>query len=228
MIKDIGVKIVLDKALGRDFTLDGLRHEGYEAVFLGMGAPDNLPLGIPGEEGEGVVQALTFLHTYNMFGRVSVGKPGGNNRRRQLCYRLGPYRSAAGRETRQHPVPARARPRCRHGRRRSSRPTKKASRSYRSPSPRRSFATRRARSPRCSASGHPWATTTGPAGARPVAGRNPDFTVLCDQVIVAVGQKLDAPMLIGDVHLDLENGWIKTDRPPARPVWTGSSPAGTP
>jgi NADH-quinone oxidoreductase subunit F len=47
---------------------------------------------------------------------------------------------------------------------------------------------------------------------RPVAGRNPDFTVPCDQVIVAVGQKLDAPRLLGDFPLELENGWIKTDR----------------
>ena len=48
---------------------------------------------------------------------------------------------------------------------------------------------------------------------RPVAGRNPDFTVLCDQVIAAVGQSLDATA----AHRrrsggDCRDGWFKTDR----------------
>eukprot|EP00124_Ichthyophonus_hoferi_P001007 Ihof_evm2s45 gene=Ihof_evmTU2s45 len=37
LMQDLGVKIVTNKELGRDFTLEDLKAEGYEAVFLGMG-----------------------------------------------------------------------------------------------------------------------------------------------------------------------------------------------
>ena len=44
------------KALGRDFTLQSLKDQGYEAVFVGVGAPQGTKIGIPGEDGEGVVR----------------------------------------------------------------------------------------------------------------------------------------------------------------------------
>ena len=56
MIENMGVNIITDTKLGRDFTLKDLRSQGYQAVFLGIGAPVNMDLGIPGEEAEGVVQ----------------------------------------------------------------------------------------------------------------------------------------------------------------------------
>lgn len=40
LMLDLGVKIVYDKALGRDFTVQSLHNEGYVAVFVGIGAPD--------------------------------------------------------------------------------------------------------------------------------------------------------------------------------------------
>eukprot|EP00123_Amoebidium_parasiticum_P017709 comp23956_c0_seq1/m.42407 comp23956_c0_seq1/g.42407 ORF comp23956_c0_seq1/g.42407 comp23956_c0_seq1/m.42407 type:complete len:1046 (-) comp23956_c0_seq1:454-3591(-) len=40
LMQDLGVKVVTGKALGRDFTLESLRSEGYEGVFLGMGLSD--------------------------------------------------------------------------------------------------------------------------------------------------------------------------------------------
>jgi NADH-quinone oxidoreductase subunit F len=45
----------------------------------------------------------------------------------------------------------------------------------------------------------------------PVAGRNPDFTVECDQVIAAIGQSLDAKALAGDLPVELNRGWFKID-----------------
>ena len=74
-----------------------------------------------------------------------------------------------------------------------------------------------------------WATTTGAAAGAPVAGRNPDFTVECDQVIAAIGQSLDAKALVGDlpVELNATAGSRPTERP-APPASTGSSPAATP
>lgn len=38
-VKDLGVKIHCGKALGKDFTIDSLRKDGYAAVFCGVGLP---------------------------------------------------------------------------------------------------------------------------------------------------------------------------------------------
>lgn len=74
MIENMGVTILTDTKLGRDFSLKDLRSQGYDAVFLGIGAPVNMGLGVPGEEAEGVVQGIDFLKQYNIRGSVPVGK----------------------------------------------------------------------------------------------------------------------------------------------------------
>ena len=74
MIENMGVEILTGKKLGRDFTLEGLKEQGYEAVFLGVGAPQGSKMGIPGEDADGVVDAMEFNKTYNMRGSVPVGK----------------------------------------------------------------------------------------------------------------------------------------------------------
>ena len=74
MIERLGVDIELNMRLGRDFTLESLRKDGYEAVFLAVGAPQGSKLGIPGEEADGVVDALRFLREYNVRGTAQVGK----------------------------------------------------------------------------------------------------------------------------------------------------------
>lgn len=74
MIERMGVTIETEKALGRDFTLQSLRDEGYEAIFFGIGAPSGQKLRIPGENAEGVVEAIDFLREYNLRGSVPVGK----------------------------------------------------------------------------------------------------------------------------------------------------------
>jgi NADH-quinone oxidoreductase subunit F len=74
MIERMGVDLIPDMRLGKDFTLKSLRAEGYDAVFLGIGAPAGLGLGIPGDDAEGVTDALNFLRTYNVRGMVPVGK----------------------------------------------------------------------------------------------------------------------------------------------------------
>mgnify|MGYP006274828921 FL=1 len=74
MIENLGVTIRTETRLGTDFTLDGLRADGYEAVFLGLGAPQSLPLEVPGADGDGVVPAGDFLRQYNVRGSVPVGE----------------------------------------------------------------------------------------------------------------------------------------------------------
>jgi NADH-quinone oxidoreductase subunit F len=73
MIERMGVNIETGKKLGRDFSLEGLYKEGYEAIFLGLGAPNGTHLGIPGENAEGVTEAIRFLRQYNIRGSVPVG-----------------------------------------------------------------------------------------------------------------------------------------------------------
>ncbi|MGA2033155.1 MAG: FAD-dependent oxidoreductase [Thermoguttaceae bacterium] len=74
MIERMGVEILTNRALGEHFTLKSLRAVGYEAVFLAIGAPLGVGLGIPGENAEGITDALSFLRTYNLRGSVPVGK----------------------------------------------------------------------------------------------------------------------------------------------------------
>jgi len=74
MIERMGVEIETNKALGKDFTLQGLRDEGYEAVFLAVGAPSGAKLRIANEDAEGVYDSIAFLREYNLRGSVPVGK----------------------------------------------------------------------------------------------------------------------------------------------------------
>ncbi|WP_269844948.1 NADH-quinone oxidoreductase subunit NuoF [Tichowtungia aerotolerans] len=72
MIERMGVTIETGKALGRDFTISELK-EQYDAVFVGIGAPDGIRVDLPGSDTKGVDDAMTFLRQYNIRGSVPVG-----------------------------------------------------------------------------------------------------------------------------------------------------------
>jgi len=74
MIESLGAEIHTEHKLGRDFTLDSLIDEGAEAVFLALGAPESLNMGLPGEDAPGIVQAVPFLREYNIKGSVKAGR----------------------------------------------------------------------------------------------------------------------------------------------------------
>ena len=74
MIEQMGVEIRTEHRLGRDFTLQSLKDEGYEAVFLGIGIPGGITLELPGSSGPDVVDGISFLKEYNLRGSVRVGK----------------------------------------------------------------------------------------------------------------------------------------------------------
>jgi putative selenate reductase len=67
-LSDLGVRFHFGKRLGRDLDLAGLLRD-YPQVFLGVGAQKGKRLGIPGEDSEGVLDALEFLD------RVQAGTP---------------------------------------------------------------------------------------------------------------------------------------------------------
>ncbi len=69
-----GIAAETGKRLGRDFTLDTLRQQGFKAVFLGIGAHRSLRLNMPGEgEMSGFVDAVEFLRNVNLGSREGPG-----------------------------------------------------------------------------------------------------------------------------------------------------------
>ena len=59
----LGGKIVCNQGLGRDFTLDDLQNQGYDAVVVAIGCYDTNELGVPGEDAAEVLDGLEYLRT---------------------------------------------------------------------------------------------------------------------------------------------------------------------
>ncbi len=57
----LGVDVQYNVKLGRDFTIDDLFKEGFDAVFLAIGAWTSNELGLPGQDNPNVVNAIRFL-----------------------------------------------------------------------------------------------------------------------------------------------------------------------
>ncbi|MFL5658237.1 MAG: FAD-dependent oxidoreductase, partial [Ktedonobacteraceae bacterium] len=57
----LGVDLQSNVKLGVDFTIDDLFAEGFDAVYIAIGAWTSNPLDVPGEDAEGVVNAIAFL-----------------------------------------------------------------------------------------------------------------------------------------------------------------------
>jgi heterodisulfide reductase subunit A-like polyferredoxin len=69
-IEKLGVEMRLGQELGRDFTLDALRRQGFEATFVAVGLNRARKLGLPGEDAANVVDSLGLLAAAN-FGRAA-------------------------------------------------------------------------------------------------------------------------------------------------------------
>ncbi len=70
-VEQHGVKIITGKRIE---TLDALRKQGYDAIFLGTGAYVSAKLRLAGEDAEGVYHALDFLYQVNSDQKVKLGK----------------------------------------------------------------------------------------------------------------------------------------------------------
>jgi len=73
-LHDLDVEIRTNTTIGKDVDFDELWRDGYEAVFVAVGAHKSRTLGIEGEELSGVFDALDFLWKANMLQKVSLGK----------------------------------------------------------------------------------------------------------------------------------------------------------
>ena len=76
-------QIQYEKTLGKDFTVDSLLKEEYDAVFISTGSHASKKLDLPGEDAEGVIPGIKFLKAYNLDGvslaKGRVGVIGGGN-----------------------------------------------------------------------------------------------------------------------------------------------------
>ncbi len=73
-ILSLGVELRLNKAIGRDFDLSALRAEGFEAVFIAIGAHVSRSLPVEGRDADGVFRAVEFLLNVNLDFRVELGE----------------------------------------------------------------------------------------------------------------------------------------------------------
>lgn len=62
-ILNLGIDVHYNTLLGEDFTIQSLHEEGYDAIFMGIGAWKDYALRIDGEDAEGVWQGINFLST---------------------------------------------------------------------------------------------------------------------------------------------------------------------
>ena len=94
------ITLKLNQAAGRDFMISGLRHQGFDAVLIAVGAHRSRDLTIPGVELDGVYKGIDFLLNVNLGYKFTIGKKviviGGGNVAMDVA------RSAAREVVRQH------------------------------------------------------------------------------------------------------------------------------
>ncbi|NIO69960.1 MAG: FAD-dependent oxidoreductase, partial [Anaerolineae bacterium] len=74
-IEKMGVEIRTGVSIGEDVTIPELYQQGYEAIFIGVGAHHGRKLNIPGETLDGVVDAVDFLRVVALSGhRMWAGR----------------------------------------------------------------------------------------------------------------------------------------------------------
>jgi len=210
MIESMGVTIETGKALGRDFTLQSLKDSGYDAVFMGVGAPQGVKIGVMGEDGDGVVEALNFLAEYNVNGTAKVGKKvvivgAGNSAidAARTAIRLGAESATILYRRTRAQMPAWAEEVLAADEEGIEIKTLVAPNEIvRGP-------LGEVRGVVCSSMELGEYDSSG--RRRPVTSQTPDFFIECDQVIGAIGQSLDASEILGDVPVETHRGWIATE-----------------
>jgi heterodisulfide reductase subunit A len=72
-ILSLGIEAKLNCAFGTDVTLESLKQDGFQAVFLGIGAHGEMKLSIPGEdESEAAIDAVGYLRNVNLGQNTNV------------------------------------------------------------------------------------------------------------------------------------------------------------
>jgi NADH-quinone oxidoreductase subunit F len=71
LIRGAGVTI---KTNAKVENLEYLKKQGYKAIFIATGAHKGLKMGLPGEEANGVMDAVEFLKSVNLGEKTEIGK----------------------------------------------------------------------------------------------------------------------------------------------------------
>ena len=74
VLKELGVIFRCGVEIGKDLTIAELREQGFDAIYLAVGAQKSASLGIPGEELKGVWGGIDFLREVNAGRRPAIGK----------------------------------------------------------------------------------------------------------------------------------------------------------
>jgi formate dehydrogenase beta subunit len=72
-ILSLGVELKCNQRLGRDFSIQQLREQGFKAIFLGVGLPKGRKLDLPGSNLAGVYDGMDFLRAFNDGAPLPVG-----------------------------------------------------------------------------------------------------------------------------------------------------------
>ncbi len=95
-ILELGVEAKTGMAMGKDFTLESLKAEGFEAIFLGVGCWSSRGMRVEGEDLEGVLPGTDMLIDRGNLKETPVGERvviiGGGNTAMdcaRTCWRLG-------------------------------------------------------------------------------------------------------------------------------------------
>ncbi len=72
-LKSCGVEVINNKTIGKDKTLEDLKNEGFEAVFIGIGAHASRKLGVEGEDLDGVLHGVDYLRRVNLGEDMDLG-----------------------------------------------------------------------------------------------------------------------------------------------------------
>jgi putative selenate reductase len=73
ILEELGVEIRYGQTAGVDFTLDDLRADGFETIFVAVGAQLAKRLNLEGEDSEGIMDALLFLRSVREGDPVPIG-----------------------------------------------------------------------------------------------------------------------------------------------------------
>jgi len=97
------VTLKLNQRAGKDFSVEELRAQGFDAVLIAVGAHRSRDLSIHGVDLDGVYKGIDFLLNVNLGYKFTIGKKvvviGGGNVAMDVA------RSAAREVVRQHEIP---------------------------------------------------------------------------------------------------------------------------
>jgi len=74
VIRALGVDFKTGNRLGDDYSVKSLKDDGYDAIFLGLGAGAGAPLGLKGERAKGNLTAVDYLRAVADGKKPKIGK----------------------------------------------------------------------------------------------------------------------------------------------------------